>query len=92
MFHDVGLEQMVVDLHPLARSTSRFDSNCITAVRSVVCVTYSVRSDSESLKHRIACTLDPLVEAGASHIIMNLRDPWKVASEEKLVRWRDSRR
>jgi probable F420-dependent oxidoreductase len=39
-----------------------------------------------------ARTLDPLVEAGASHIIMNLRDPWKLANVEKLVRWRDSRR
>ena len=39
-----------------------------------------------------ARTLDPLVEAGASHIIMNLRDPCKLANVEKLVRWRDSRR
>ena len=37
-----------------------------------------------------ARTLDPLVEAGASHIIMNLRAPWKFASVEKLVQWRDS--
>ena len=35
-------------------------------------------------------TLDPLVEAGASHIIMNLRAPWKFGAVEKLVRWRDS--
>src|SRR5512136_116538 len=39
-----------------------------------------------------ARTLDPLVEAGARHIIMNLRSPWKFANVEKLVRWRDSRR
>jgi hypothetical protein len=39
-----------------------------------------------------ARTLDPLVEAGASHIIMNVRAPWKFGAVEKLVRWRDSRR
>jgi probable F420-dependent oxidoreductase len=39
-----------------------------------------------------ARTLNPLVEAGASHIIMNLRAPWKFGAVEKLVRWRDSRR
>jgi probable F420-dependent oxidoreductase len=39
-----------------------------------------------------ARTLDPLVEAGASHIIMNLRALWKFGAVEKLVRWRDSRR
>lgn len=38
-----------------------------------------------------ARTLDEYVEAGASHIIMNLRDPWKFAGVEKLVQWRDSR-
>ena len=33
-----------------------------------------------------ARTLDLLVEAGASHIIMSLRAPWKLSAVEKLVR------
>jgi len=36
--------------------------------------------------------LDRLVEAGASHIIVTLRDPWNFAAVKQLVRWRDSRR
>ncbi len=39
-----------------------------------------------------ARTLDPLVEAGAGHIIMTMRAPCKFGSVEKLVRWRDTRR
>ena len=35
--------------------------------------------------------LDRLVEAGASHIIVTLRDPWNFATVKQLVRWRDSR-
>lgn len=36
-------------------------------------------------------TLDAFVEAGATHLIMGLDDPWNFANVEKLVRWRDSR-
>ena len=36
--------------------------------------------------------LDRLVEGGANHIIVTLRDPWDLASIEQLVRWRDSQR
>jgi alkanesulfonate monooxygenase SsuD/methylene tetrahydromethanopterin reductase-like flavin-dependent oxidoreductase (luciferase family) len=39
-----------------------------------------------------ARTLDPLVEAGTSHIIMNLRAPWKFSAVEKPVRWHNLRR
>ncbi len=38
-----------------------------------------------------ASKLDPLVKAGASHIIVHLGEPWNFAAVEKLVRWRDSR-
>ncbi len=57
-----------------------------------------VERDPEEIERSVmtsghtARTLDPLVEAGASHIIINLRAPWKFAPVEKLVRWRDSRR
>ena len=36
--------------------------------------------------------LDRLVEAGAGHIIVTLRDPWNFATVKQLVRWRDARR
>ncbi len=36
--------------------------------------------------------LDRLVEAGAGHIIVTLRDPWNLATVKQLVRWRDARR
>jgi len=36
--------------------------------------------------------LDQLVKAGASHIIVTLRDPWNFATVKRLVRWRDARR
>ncbi len=48
--------------------------------RSVLTAAYAAR------------TLDPYAEAGARHIIVNLRDPWNFKKIEKLVRWRDSRR
>jgi len=40
---------------------------------------------------RAARELDQLIEAGASHIIVTLRDPWNFATVKQLVRWRDSR-
>lgn len=35
--------------------------------------------------------LDQLVEAGATHIIVHLNDPWNFKAVEALVLWRDSR-
>jgi probable F420-dependent oxidoreductase len=35
--------------------------------------------------------LDAFAEAGATHMIMGLNEPWDFAAVEKLVRWRDSR-
>jgi probable F420-dependent oxidoreductase len=41
---------------------------------------------------RAARELDQLVEIGARHIIVTLRDPWDFATVKRLVRWRDARR
>ena len=41
---------------------------------------------------RAARELDRLIEAGARHIIVTLRDPWNFTTVKQLVRWRDSRR
>lgn len=41
---------------------------------------------------RAARELDRLIGAGASHIIVTLRDPWNFTTVKQLVRWRDSRR
>ena len=38
-----------------------------------------------------AATLDKFLKAGASHIIVEMGDPWDLAAVEKLVRWRDAR-
>jgi probable F420-dependent oxidoreductase len=35
--------------------------------------------------------LDKFLEAGASHVIVEMGDPWNLAAVEKLVHWRDSR-
>ncbi|HEY3344252.1 MAG TPA: LLM class F420-dependent oxidoreductase [Anaerolineaceae bacterium] len=34
--------------------------------------------------------LEPFVEAGASHVIVHLSEPWNFAKIEKLVRWKES--
>jgi alkanesulfonate monooxygenase SsuD/methylene tetrahydromethanopterin reductase-like flavin-dependent oxidoreductase (luciferase family) len=39
-----------------------------------------------------AAQLDALLEAGASHIIAYLAEPWNFRLVERLVRWRDQRR
>jgi probable F420-dependent oxidoreductase len=48
--------------------------------RSVLAVSYT------------AAKLDQFLEAGASHVIIHLGEPWNFVAVEKLVRWRDSRR
>jgi probable F420-dependent oxidoreductase len=37
-----------------------------------------------------ASKLDKFLQAGASHIIVHLADPWNVSIVERLVRWRDA--
>jgi alkanesulfonate monooxygenase SsuD/methylene tetrahydromethanopterin reductase-like flavin-dependent oxidoreductase (luciferase family) len=36
--------------------------------------------------------LDAFLAVGATHLIMNLSEPWDYAAVEKLVQWRDARR
>lgn len=37
-------------------------------------------------------TVDDLVDAGATHLIMAVGDPWDYDAVQKLIEWRDSRR
>ena len=37
-----------------------------------------------------AATLDALAEAGATHFIVGLGEPWNYTLVEKLLSWRDS--
>jgi hypothetical protein len=34
--------------------------------------------------------LDPFAEAGATHIILGMEQPWDYSLVEKLVSWRDA--
>jgi alkanesulfonate monooxygenase SsuD/methylene tetrahydromethanopterin reductase-like flavin-dependent oxidoreductase (luciferase family) len=68
------------------------DRRCAEVGRDPAEIERSVMTALGTTTAHTARTLDPLVEAGASHIIMNLRAPWKFGAVEKLVRWRDSRR
>jgi probable F420-dependent oxidoreductase len=55
--------------------------------------------DPNEIEHTVGTTieateeeLDALVQAGASHLLIEIASPWDFATVERLVRWRDSRR
>jgi probable F420-dependent oxidoreductase len=61
----------------LDRWCTQVSRNPVEIERSVLTVAYT------------AAKLDPLLEAGATHIIIELAEPWNYKVVEKLVCWRD---
>jgi probable F420-dependent oxidoreductase len=74
------LDNFVRKSEVLDRWCAELGRNPKTIERSILTGTHTARG------------LDQLAEAGASHIIVTLRDPWNLAAVKQLVRWRDTRR